>query len=82
MKTLFAVLAVLVITGCAGTPVQERGESIDLTKVDGFEDCNYSRVYVGMSHKNVGLHVIRCPNSSTTTRSIERNPVTTNTTSK
>jgi hypothetical protein len=56
----------LVLTGCEQSPSEWEvaKNAWTLKDVAGLEDCTYTKVYTGATW----LTIIRCPNSSTTTR--------------
>ena len=75
MKLILLVLPViLILTGCPNPVNQWQSHGTgDLKQIKGLEDCTYNDVFTGATH----LHIVRCPNSTVSTKTSGKDPVTT-----
>lgn len=74
MRKITVILALVLMAGCTKPPSEwETKSAIDLSTVNGLEDCSYHRIYTGANH----LHVIRCPKSTVSVQRAGKNPTNT-----
>ena len=75
MKRILMVLPVfLLLAGCTD-PVNQWQPHVtgDLKQIKGLEDCTYTDVFTGATY----LHIVRCPNSTVSTKTSGKSLVTT-----